>query len=219
MVSTEDLINQLGSFWKSKREEAIDKLTRAGVKKPKKIVPALIGAMGNDKERIRENARLVYDRIANRIDIVSVILRSLGHGEFLWKGAGPTTGIGGVAVGKLGDKNVIAAGSLDNKVYIWDDMGTQIWVGEEPESEVRGVAIGKLGKKDVVVGAALNAYVWDKDGNLLWKADDPDFSVIGVAISKLGGVDVVAAGSADSNVYVWDEFGNLLWVVEQAGMT
>lgn len=144
-------------------------MTRAGVKKPNNIVPALIGAMGRDKERIRENARLVYDRIANWIDIVPVILRSIGQGEFLWKGAGPTTGIGGVAVGKLGDRNVIAAGSLDNKVYIWDDMGTQIWVGEEPESEVRGVAVGKISGQDMVVAESEdgNVYVWDKDGNLL----------------------------------------------------
>ncbi|MFP4052013.1 MAG: hypothetical protein ACLFVB_09785 [Thermoplasmata archaeon] len=169
MVSTEDLINQLGSFWKSKREEAIDKLTRAGVKKPKKVVPALIGAMGNDKERIKENARLVYDRIANRIDIVSVILRSLGHGEFLWKGAGPTTGIGGVAVETLGDENVIAAGSLDNKVYIWDESSEILWVAKEPDGGVGGVAVGKISGQDMVAAESEdgNVYVWNEDGNLL----------------------------------------------------
>ncbi len=136
------------------------------------------------------------------------------QGRVLWKFRTHMGGVNGVAVGRLGDSDVIAAtaGSKNHCIYVWDERGIKLW--DIPVFETVGdIAVGKFGRRDVVVTASKtgNVYVWDQRGRPLMKLRGPKRQVNSVDLGSFGGRDVIVAGSKDSNVYVWDSTGALLW--------
>src|SRR5439155_6662587 len=138
--------------------------------------------------------------------------------------AGPVTA---VAVGRLGDRDVIVSGSEDATVRLWDADGRS--VGQPltgGTDQVRAVAVGRLGDRDVIVAGTYGRYLgdvlaWDADGRPIGqpprrgrvhgKVDvvltSHSGTVGAVAVGQLGGRDVIISGDADGTVKVSDVDG------------
>ncbi|MEU8186114.1 hypothetical protein, partial [Micromonospora carbonacea] len=102
---------------------------------------------------------------------------------------GHTGSIGAVAVGRLGDRDVIVSGGRDKTVRVWDQHGNPIGSPLLGHTDsVSAVAVGRLGDRDVIVsGGDATVRVWDQHGNpigspLLGHTD----SVSAVAVGRLG---------------------------------
>jgi len=77
MDDLEKLISRLGSFWKGKRKKAVDELVWYGVRNPKNVIPALLGAMQADKEKVKTHAWETYQRIAQQVEVTGILLSQL----------------------------------------------------------------------------------------------------------------------------------------------
>ena len=76
-------------------------------------------------------------------------------------------GVSAVAVGRLGDRDVIVSGGSDGTMRMWDQDGQAVGrplTGHD--GVVRAVAMGRLGDRDVIVsvGDDDTVRVWDDDG-------------------------------------------------------
>jgi WD40 repeat protein len=102
-----------------------------------------------------------------------------------------------VAVGRLGDRDVIVSGGVDGTVRIWDEDGNSLGrplTGHD--GDVNAVAVGRLGDRDVIVSGGDDSgggtvRIWDQDGQ---PVDRPltghDGDVYAVAVGRLGDRDV-----------------------------
>jgi WD40 repeat protein len=114
-----------------------------------------------------------------------------------------------VAVGRLGDRDVIVSGG-DETVRVWDEDGRPVGaplIGHT--GSVYAVAVGPLGDRDVIVsGGDETVRVWDEDGR---PVGAPLTSHAGwvdaVAVGRLGDRDVIVAAGGNETVRVWDEDG------------
>jgi WD40 repeat protein len=123
---------------------------------------------------------------------------------------GHTNWVNGVAIGRVGDREVFVSGSDDNTVRVWD-AATGHPLGDPLTGHtdaVSGVAIGRVGDCDVIVSASWDrtVRVWDAatgglHGDPLTGHTD---AVSGVAIGRVGERDVIVSGSYDQTVRVWD---------------
>ena len=111
-------------------------------------------------------------------------------------------GVWAVAVGRLGERDVIVGGSSDDTVRIWDTGGNPLGnrlIGHT--SRVNTVAVGRLGERDVIVSGGNDdtVRIWDSTWNPL---GDPLIghisSVSAVAVGRLGDRDVIVSGSQDN---------------------
>ena len=115
-----------------------------------------------------------------------------------------------VAIGRIGDRDVIVSGSEDGTVRVWDAAAGQ------PRGDpltghtgwVNAVAIGRIGDRDVIVsgGSDRTVRVWDAAAGQ--PRGDPLTGHTGwvnaVAIGRIGDRDVIVSGSEDGTVRVWD---------------
>jgi WD40 repeat protein len=119
-----------------------------------------------------------------------------------------------VAVGRIGDHDVVAAAGSDAKVRLWDavtgeEMGEPLfghteWIG--------AIAVGRVGGRDIL--AYVSGYlfaggstvsVWDltagRPGPTLYGHTD---LVLALATGRVADRDVIVSGSDDRTVRVWD---------------
>ncbi|WP_420116551.1 hypothetical protein [Micromonospora sp.] len=118
-----------------------------------------------------------------------------------------------VAIGMLGDRNVIVSGGIDGTVGIWDLDGKPVGaplMGHE--SWINAVAIGALGEQHVVVTGSRDgtARIWDLDGQPMVTLTGHDGPIAAVAIGTLGEQNVVVTGSHDGTARIWDADGHHL---------
>ena len=101
------------------------------------------------------------------------------------------------------DGEYIAAGSRDNKVYLFDkDSSTPLW-SYTTESDVLSVAISKDGEYIAAGSDDNKVYFFGKDSSTpLWNYTTGDI-VLSVSISADG--EYIAAGSRNGRVYLFDK--------------
>jgi WD40 repeat protein len=119
-----------------------------------------------------------------------------------------------VAVGRLGDPDVIVSGDADNgggTVRIWDEDGQP--VGRPLTGHggaVSAVALGRLRDQDVIVSGGVDGIVriWDLDGEAVGRPlTGHDGPVRAVAVGRLGSRDVIVSAGDDGTVRVWNDDG------------
>ena len=124
--------------------------------------------------------------------------------------AGHTHVVVSVALGRIGDRDVIVSGSTDETVRIWDaDDGQPIG---QPltghTSIVESVVLGRVGDRDVIVSGSADGTV------RIWNASNgqpigPPLGgrtgfVTSVALGRVGDRDVIVSGSIDGTLRMWD---------------
>jgi WD40 repeat protein len=128
--------------------------------------------------------------------------RLIGHVGPVWS----------VAVGRLGERDVIVTGGADSTARIWDDAGRPIATLRGHAGTVRSVALGRWGEREVVVTACDDhiARVWDHNGEPMAMLTSHAGPVCSVAVGRLGERDVIVTGGADDGAEAWDEHGKVL---------
>ncbi|MFJ1961844.1 trypsin-like peptidase domain-containing protein [Streptomyces massasporeus] len=124
----------------------------------------------------------------------------MGHGGSVWS----------VAVGRAGDRDIIASGGTEGEVLIWNAFRTQPpLVGIGHKDRVWSVAVGRVGDRDIVVSGSADCTVriWDaatgqkvRRGRLRGHSE----AVLSVAVGRVGDRDIIVSGSADCTVRIWD---------------
>ena len=114
------------------------------------------------------------------------------------------------AVAVSEDGGLIAVGSRDNSLRMFDGSGEQLWLFEA-ENSILGVDMSPDGQWLAVASEDRFVYLLDGEGNQLWnyKAARP---MNNAAVARDG--SLIAATSDDLSVYVFDQGGNLLWQEE-----
>ena len=80
---------------------------------------------------------------------------------------GHTGNVKGVAIGRIGDRDVIVSGSTDGTVRVWDQHGAPVGGPLTYRlNQVLAVAVGRLGDRDVIISGELfgAVRVWDEHG-------------------------------------------------------
>jgi WD40 repeat protein len=102
--------------------------------------------------------------------------------------------VSAVAVGRLGDRDVIVSGALDRTVRIWNATGRPI---RKPLTghtrEVSAVAVGRLGDR-----------LGDHVGSPLIGHSS---GVSAVAVGRLGDRDIIVSGGFDGRMWIFDATG------------
>ena len=120
---------------------------------------------------------------------------------------GPVTTL---AIGRAGDRDIIATTSDDQTVRIWDaTTGTPIGDPLTGHTDpVTTLAIGRAGDRDIIATASSDRTVriWDAAtgdpiGDPLTGHTDP---VTALAIGRAGDRDIIATTSSDRTVRIWD---------------
>jgi len=112
------------------------------------------------------------------------------------------------------DGSDIAAGSLDDKVYLFEREGNLLWSYETGIS-VESVSISSDGSYIAAGSLGKKVYLFERAGNLLWSYKTGGV-VRSVSISSDG--SYIAAGSYDHKVYLFERAGNLLWSYKTGGV-
>ncbi|WP_432246638.1 trypsin-like peptidase domain-containing protein [Streptomyces sanyensis] len=123
--------------------------------------------------------------------------------------AGHTDWVRAVAVGLAGDRDIIATGSDDGRVRIWDavtgqPIGAPLISGHGP---VESVAIGRAGVHDIIVSGSAFGIVDSWDAVTGQPIGDPiasDLKIKSVAIGRAGDRDIIATGTGHGRVEIWD---------------
>ena len=108
------------------------------------------------------------------------------------------------------DGALVAVGSRDNSLRLFDARGQPLWLFEA-ENSILGLDMSTDGQWIAVASEDRHVYLLDGDGSELWnfKAARP---MNNAAIARDG--SLIAATSDDRSVYVFDNKGNLLWQEE-----
>ncbi len=240
MSSLDDLISNLGRFWKKK--DAFNELVNKGKADPKKVVPKLLNALEEEDGKVKKRVEKAYKEIAKDTDLVP-ILYSIPTIENPWTFTESEDSISCACAGELGENNIFGAGSRSGTVYILDDEGEIKWKKEDITSGISSLHIGELGGEKVVLagsgkafgsseenlagsGKAFgsseenNVYAWSEKGGSLWTGIEPQSWITDLITGSLKGKDVVVAGCGglevrSTNLIVWDERGNLLWARDE----
>ncbi|MDR0489056.1 MAG: WD40 repeat domain-containing protein [Propionibacteriaceae bacterium] len=137
----------------------------------------------------------------------------VGVGVSLWVDSSDVISVvNAVALGSLGDRDVIVSGSGDGMVRTWSTAGQPI---SELVSSLTGgvssVALGRLGDRDVIVSGNNDktVRVWERDGRPLGEPlTSHTGKVAAVALGRLGRRDVIVSGDNDGTLRLWDETGH-----------
>ncbi len=130
---------------------------------------------------------------------------SLAQGGTLWEHeAGNTI----LSIAASADGSVVAIGSRDNKLSMYDGEGQLLWE-YEAENSVSGVDVSADGAYIAAVSADRQVRLFDGSGELLWTFRH-QFPFSDVAISEDG--EYVAASSVEGrHAIFFDRAGELLW--------
>ena len=114
------------------------------------------------------------------------------------------------AVAVSEDGALVAVGSRDNSLRLFDARGQLLWPFKA-ENSILGLDMSPDGQWIAVASEDRHVYLLDGDGSELWKfkAARP---MNNAAVARDG--SLVAATSDDRSVYVFDNKGNLLWQEE-----
>ena len=114
------------------------------------------------------------------------------------------------AVAVSEDGALVAVGSRDNSLRLFDALGQLLWPFEA-ENSILGLDMSPDGQWIAVASEDRHVYLLEGDGSELWKfkAARP---MNNAAVARDG--SLVAATSDDRSVYVFDNKGNLLWQEE-----
>lgn len=108
-----------------------------------------------------------------------------------------------------GKGDIIALGSRDGNVYLFDKNGNRLW-NFQVGSTVNSVSIALDGNYVVVGSEDRYVYLLDRNGKLVWKQPFIDI-ISGVGISKKGRYISVSTSSLDRSLYLLDNRGNIIW--------
>jgi WD40 repeat protein len=120
--------------------------------------------------------------------------------------AGHGGSVRAVALGRLGDRDVIVSGGDDGTVRVWDASGAPRQSLTGHAGSVRAVAVGRAGDQDVVVsgGDDGTVRVWDATGRpVIEPLAAHAEPVRAVVIGRAGERDVIVSGG-DDGLRVWD---------------
>jgi WD40 repeat protein len=113
-----------------------------------------------------------------------------------------------VAWGQLADRPVLASGSVDNAVGLWDpERGEELRTLAGHTGPVLAVAWGQLADRPVLASGSWDGTVrlWDPErGEELRTLAGHTGPVLAVAWGQLGDRPVLASGSDDHTVRLWD---------------
>ena len=114
------------------------------------------------------------------------------------------------AVAVSEDGALVAVGSRDNSLRLFDARGQLLWPFKA-ENSILGLDMSPDGQWIAVASEDRHVYLLDGDGSELWKSKAAR-PMNNAAIARDG--SLVAATSDDRSVYVFDNKGNLLWQEE-----
>ncbi|MGD0705850.1 MAG: trypsin-like peptidase domain-containing protein [Trebonia sp.] len=123
---------------------------------------------------------------------------------------GHTNRVQAVAIGRAGDRDIIASADNARTVRVWDaatgqPIGSPL-IGHT--SWVEAVAIGRAGDRDILASAGWDGRVCMWDAATGQPIGDPLTGHVGtvyaVAIGRASGRDIIASGGGDDTVRVWD---------------
>jgi WD40 repeat protein len=121
---------------------------------------------------------------------------------------GHTGSVNCVALGKLGEREVVVSGGVDETVRVWEpSTGEALQVLKGHTHQVVTVALGQLGEREVIVsGSGDNTVrVWEPStGKVLGVLAGHTDWVQSVALGRLGEREVIVSGGRDRTVRVWD---------------
>lgn len=123
---------------------------------------------------------------------------------------GHAAGVGAIAIGRLGDRDVIVSGGLAHgDLQIWDSNGQPI--SDRLPSRLAGIAaiaVGRLGGHDVIIAGGFRSgdlQIWDRDGQPIGEPSTGHTDRIStVMVGRLGEREVIISSSADRTVRIWD---------------
>ena len=139
--------------------------------------------------------------------VVAIPLSAQSPDGQLWV-HGSASRVQAVAISE--DGSLVAVGSRDNFLSLFDGSGELLWKFEA-ENSILGVDISPDGRWLAIASEDRFVYLLDADKNVLWKykAARP---MNNAAVAADG--SLVAATSDDLSVYVFDNEGTLLWQEE-----
>lgn len=120
--------------------------------------------------------------------------------------AGHNGSVRAVAIGQLGERDVIVSAGDDGTVRLWDTAGVPRRSLTGHDGPVRAVAIGRAGNQDVIVsgGDDGTVRVWDATGApTMEPLTGHDGPVRAVAIGRAGERDVIVSGG-DHGIRMWE---------------
>ena len=127
-----------------------------------------------------------------------------------------------VALGKVGDRDVIITGGDDSMVYVWDTTrGSSIASFQHPR--VKSVALGRFRERDVAVSGSRDGAlrIWDiKSGESLAVLKGHKVAVNCLALGPIGEKQVIVSGGDDGTVRIWsaDGLGDAVLEGHQGGV-
>ena len=115
-----------------------------------------------------------------------------------------------VAIGRIGDRDIIVSGEDDFTVRIWDASTGRPHLRPLTghNGPVGAVVIGRIGDRHVIVsgGEDFTVRIWDAIAGrpLLYPLTGHTDEVYTVAIGRIGDRDVIVSGGGDGTVRIWD---------------
>lgn len=108
------------------------------------------------------------------------------------------------------DGSLVAAGSTDTYVYLFDNNGQQLW-RSKTASYINSVSLSSNGAYIGVASDDTNVYFFDRNGTVKWAYDIGSKGVSIVSLAGDGMYVAAASASPDNRVYYFNREGTYLW--------
>ena len=108
------------------------------------------------------------------------------------------------------DGSLIAAGSTDTYVHLFDQSGERLWQAKT-SSYINSVSISDDGRYLAAASDDTNIYLFDENGSALWSYDIGRKGVSLVSISGNGAYLAAASDHPDDMVYFFNRNMTMLW--------
>jgi len=123
-----------------------------------------------------------------------------------------------LAIGRLGDQDVIVFGGLDGNIQMADTSGRRIGRPLTDHTDtISSLVITQLAGQDVIISGGHDdkVRIWDADGKPIHELTAECGLVLAIAVGTLNGRQIIAAGGYDG-VLIWDADGELLGTLTTA---